>query len=100
MAKRVSNGTMSLLEFVTKAIAHKQATTKYKGIHVIYDGLNAAITRHYNGSIEPRPELQKLVDSGKLHLRGARGGPMLYLPKDAPQMRDKAAELLRAITGK
>lgn len=92
-----TNG-MELEQFVYACIEHVKKTTKYKGIHTVFGGLNVAIKRKYG--IEPIPTLQALVDQGKLALRPVKGGVLLYLPQDAPEKRDKAAELLKAVESK
>ena len=97
MAPKSTNGT-ALEQFVYACIAHVKSTTKYKGIHTVFGGLNVAIKRKFG--VEPIPALQAMVDQGKLALRPVKGGVLLYLPQDAPEQRDKAAELLKAVEGK
>lgn len=92
-----SNSKMTLEEFVNKCIDHVQATTPYKGIHVIYGGLNEAIERAFGNGIKAQAALQELVNKGKFVAVMRRGGPVIYKPKDAPAQRNKATELLKAV---
>lgn len=71
-------------EFVKLAIA-KLRLENYKGIHSIYSGFNEAFKSYFDGAnpIEATDELAKL---GKIGLRPVKGGVMLYLPGEGPEM--------------
>ncbi len=71
-------------EFVKLAIA-KLRLENYKGIHSIYSGFNEAFKAYFDGAnpIEATDELARL---GKIVIRPVKGGVMLYLPGDGPEM--------------
>ena len=91
-----ANG-MTLQEFTTRAITRLRKPP-HKGIHTVYQGLNEAIREFFG--VEPVPALQELVDQGKFVVKPTRGGVLIYLPQDAPAARNKAAEVIKAVTGK
>jgi hypothetical protein len=71
-------------EFVKLAIA-KLRLENYKGIHSVYSGFNDAFKSYFDGAnpIDATGELARL---GKITLRPVKGGVMLYLPGDGPEM--------------
>jgi hypothetical protein len=71
-------------EFVRLAI-DRLRLENYKGIHSVYSGFNDAFKSYYDGAnpIEATGELARL---GKIVLRPVKGGVMLYLPGDGPEM--------------
>jgi hypothetical protein len=71
-------------EFVRLAIARLRLEN-YKGIHSVYSGFNDAFKSYFDGAnpIEATGELARL---GKIALRPVKGGVMLYLPGDGPEM--------------
>lgn len=71
-------------EFVKLAIARLRLEN-YKGIHTVYSGFNDAFKSYFDGAnpIEATGELARL---GKIVLRPVKGGVMLYLPGDGPEM--------------
>jgi hypothetical protein len=71
-------------EFVKLAIA-KLRLENYKGIHSIYSGFNEAFKSYFDGAnpIDATGELAKL---GKIFIRPVKGGVMLYLPGEGPEM--------------
>lgn len=71
-------------EFVKLAI-DRLRLENYKGIHSVYSGFNDAFKSYYDGAnpIEATGELARL---GKIVLRPVKGGVMLYLPGDGPEM--------------
>src|SRR5512143_201523 len=77
-------------EFVKLAIARLRLEN-YKGIHSVYSGFNDAFKSYFDGAnpIDATGELARL---GKIVLRPVKGGVMLYLPGDGPEMsrRDMA----------
>lgn len=75
---------LSYEEFVKKAIL-KLRIGNYKGIHCIYSGFNEAFKKYYDG-VNPVEITERLAKEKKLSIRPVKGGVMLYLPEDAPQM--------------
>ena len=71
-------------EFVKLAIARLRLEN-YKGIHSVYSGFNDAFKSYFDGAspIDATGELARL---GKITLRPVKGGVMLYLPGDGPEM--------------
>lgn len=80
---------LSYEEFVKQAIL-KLRTGEYKGIHSVYSGFNEAFKKYFDGE-DPIKITNKLAKEGKLVIRPAKGGVVLYLQGDAPQiMGDQA----------
>lgn len=71
-------------EFVKNAIL-KLRTPPYKGIHSVYSGFNEAFKKYFD-SEDPVKATNKLAAEGKVFIRPIKGGVMLYLPEDAPQV--------------
>lgn len=71
-------------EFVKLAIARLRLEN-YKGIHSVYSGFNDAFKSYFDGAnpIDATGELARL---GKIMLRPVKGGVILYLPGDGPEM--------------
>ncbi|HMK42943.1 MAG TPA: hypothetical protein VK445_02275 [Dissulfurispiraceae bacterium] len=88
---------MSYEEFIKKAIVNLRKDN-YKGIHTVYSGFNQAFKKHY-GDVDPITVTNDLAAQGKIVVRPVRGGVMLYLPEDAPQIQSKGNEALAAILG-
>jgi hypothetical protein len=63
-------------EFVFKAIG-KLRECPYKGIHSVYSGLDAAFKRHFP-DLDLRDILDELAEEGKITIRPAARGVMLY----------------------
>jgi hypothetical protein len=75
---------LSAEEFVKLAIARLRLEN-YKGIHSVYSGFNEAFKSYFDGAnpIDATGELARL---GKITLRPVKGGVMLYLPGEGPEM--------------
>jgi hypothetical protein len=75
---------LSQEEFVKLAIARLRLEN-YKGIHSVYSGFNDAFKTYFDGAnpIDATGELSKL---GKIVLRPVKGGVMLYLAGEGPEM--------------
>jgi hypothetical protein len=71
-------------EFVKLAIARLRLEN-YKGIHSIYSGFNEAFKSYFDGA-NPIDATGELAKQGKINLRPVKGGVMLYLPGDGPEM--------------
>lgn len=92
----MSSEKLSKDDFVLQGIKNLRKGN-YKGIHAVYSGFNTAF-RDYFGE-DPRPHLDKMRDEGKIEIRLRRGGPMLYLPGDAPLKEEEIADTIAKITG-
>jgi len=75
---------LSYEEFVKKAIL-KLRTGNYRGIHSVYSGFNEAFRTYYDG-VNPVEITTKLAEEKKIIIMPVKGGVMLYLPDDAPQV--------------
>jgi hypothetical protein len=71
-------------EFVKLAIARLRLEN-YKGIHSVYSGFNDAFKSYFDGAnpIDATGELARL---GKITLQPVKGGVMLYVPGEGPEM--------------
>jgi hypothetical protein len=85
-----------VLDFVKGAI-EVQKRQGWKGAHVVYSGLNDAIRKLFN--VDPRAIIAQLRDEGKLVVKTARGGAIVYLPGEAPTEASKADNLIAAVRG-
>ena len=77
-------------EFIRKAV--KKLRGKYKGIHTVYSGFNTAFKEYFGTN--PIDATQKLASEGKINIRPVKGGVMIYLPEDAPNI---AVDVLKKI---
>jgi len=75
---------LSYEEFFKQAILRLR-TGNYKGIHSVYSGFNEAFRKYYDG-VDPVEITSQLAKEGKIFVRPVKGGAMLYLAEDAPQM--------------
>ncbi|MEN6559670.1 MAG: hypothetical protein ABFD52_02690 [Acidobacteriota bacterium] len=84
-------------EFVKLAVGRLRLEN-YKGIHSVYSGFNDAFKSYYDGAnpVEATDELARL---GKIVLRPVKGGVMLYLPGEGPEMSrgDMALKKMRLL---
>jgi len=71
-------------EFVRLAI-DRLRLENYKGIHSVYSGFNEAFKTYYEGA-NPIDATGLLAKEGKIGLRPVKGGVMLYMPGEGPQM--------------
>jgi hypothetical protein len=71
-------------EFVRLAIA-KLRLENYKGIHSVYSGFNEAFKTYFEG-LNPVEVTGELASLGKIMLKPVKGGVMLYLPGEGPEM--------------
>lgn len=69
-------------QFVTKAIQRLRNVARSKGIHVKFSGFNEAFRMKFGE--EPRAFTEKMAAEGKIMLRPAKMGAMMYLLSDAP----------------
>jgi len=78
-------------------------TEGYKGCHVVYSGLSAAIQEHYGmDKSEARKFVDNAVKEGIIVGHPVKGGFMVYLPQDAPKggngLPRKAQDALKTLT--
>lgn len=84
---------MSHEEFVSKAIVSLRKDA-FKGIHSVFSGFNDAFKKYYGGG-NPVEVTNKLAEEGKIVIRPAKGGVMLYLSEEAPSEKNKADDALQ-----
>ena len=93
------NERLSEEEFTLQAIKRLRKGS-YKGIHAVYSGFNTAF-RQYFGT-DPVASMERMAKAGKVVLRPAKGGVVMYHPKDAPKeltKKPKTNEVLNRILG-
>ena len=106
----------NVVTFIVACVEHVKATSEYAGMHVKLSGFNAAFRSHFNVSTQDGIELVNIAvgtakqKDGKtplLYMRGAIGGPIIYLWADKPKSTsnggglDKSAKaMLTAVTSK
>jgi hypothetical protein len=80
-------------EFIKKAIVSLRKEG-YKGIHTVYSGFNTAFKKYFDNE-DPIKVTNQLAAEGKIVIRPVKGGVMLYLPEDAPQMKNAGEDALK-----
>ena len=75
---------LSVEEFVELAFDTLRVEGKL-GLHIVFSGFNQGF-REYFPELDPREELKKLVDAGKIVLRPAFRGAVIYRPEEAPEI--------------
>jgi hypothetical protein len=80
-------------EFVRLAI-QRLRNEPYKGIHSVYSGFNEAFKKYFNGQ-DPIDFTNGLSEEGKIVIRPIKGGVVLYLPEEAPQIKSRGDEALK-----
>lgn len=81
-------------EFIKKAIVSLRKEG-YKGIHSVYSGFNQAFKKFFEGE-DPVEVTNRLAKEGKIVIRPAKGGVMLYIPEEAPAGHaDKGEDALK-----
>jgi hypothetical protein len=83
---------LSEYEFVVRAI-NKLRKPGYKGIHSVYSGFNQAFREYFNK--DPVEATRSLAEAGKIVTQPVKGGAMLYLPEEAPKLKEK--QVLEAV---
>ena len=84
---------LSYEEFVKQAIL-KLRTGNYKGIHSVYSGFNEAFRKYYP-SVDPVEITNQLAKENKITVIPRKGGVMLYLPGEVPQVTSKGDQVLK-----
>ena len=79
-------------DFFKRAIKKLRDPTKSRGIHSVFSGFNQAF-RDYYGE-DPIDVTQTLFREGKIGLRPAKRGVMLYLPGEGPMNEDILGKIL------
>ena len=79
-----SLGDLAPEEFVLKAI-ERLRTPPYKGIHTVFSGFNEAF-REYFPLIDPVEFTNQLAKEGKVVIRPAKKGVLLYKAGEAPSI--------------
>jgi hypothetical protein len=79
-----SLGDLSPEDFVLKAI-ERLRTPPYKGIHTVFSGFNEAF-REYFPLLDPVTFTNKLAKEGKVVIRPAKKGVLIYKADEAPSM--------------
>jgi hypothetical protein len=69
-------------QFVIRAIETLRVQP-YKGIHSVYSGFNVAFREYFPG-LDPVEVTTELARAGRLAIRPARGGVILYKIDDVP----------------
>ncbi len=70
-------------QFILRAIETLRDTTKSRGIHSVFSGFNQAFREYFPG-LDPVEVTTELADAGRLVIRAAKRGVMLYKPGEAP----------------
>jgi hypothetical protein len=87
--------------FTLKAIKVNKAQSGKAGLHTVWSGFNTAY-RTYFGS-DPVAATKALADKGIIASRPFKGGALLFLVEDAPELKpstqEKAASMLELIAG-
>ena len=94
----MSTEKLNPLEFTLRAIRKLRNPAKSKGIHVVYSKFNAAF-REYFPDLDVVAAVDALAEQGKIVKGFARGGPMLYLPGEAPERTVDNKATIALITG-
>ncbi len=79
-------------EFVRLAVVRLRLEN-YRGIHSVYSGFNDAFKAYFEGA-NPVETTGRLADEGKIFIRPVKGGVMLYLPGELPEL-GRGEEALR-----
>ena len=72
-------------EFLKSAIT-KLRKPPYKGIHSVFSGFNEAFRKYFGE--DPVSATNRLAQEGRIIIRPAKGGAMLYLPDNECQEID------------
>jgi hypothetical protein len=88
------NGKLSEEQFVKQAIVNLRKGG-YKGIHTRFSGFNDAFRKHFG--TDPVVSTRKLAEKGVIEMHPCRGGVMIYLQGEMPEMPAKGDEALAKI---
>jgi len=79
-------------EFVKLAVTRLRLEN-YRGIHSVYSGFNEAFKIYFEGA-NPIETTNRMGQEGKIIVRPVKGGVMLYLPGEVPEL-SRGEEALR-----
>lgn len=79
-------------EFVKLAVSSLRREN-FRGIHTIYSGFNEAFKLYFGGA-NPIEATDRLAQEGRIVLRPVKGGMMIFLPGDGPEL-SRGEEALR-----
>lgn len=85
---------LSEYEFVVRAIK-KLRKPPYKGIHTVYSGFNRAFKEYFDKN--PVEATNRLANEGKIVIRPARGGVMLYIPEEVSSFVESKSALKKIL---
>ena len=91
MKRTSGNHVMDPEKFVMLAI-EKLRKPPYKGIHVVFSGLNQAFRERFP-KLDPIVFIDGLKKKGKVVLIPVKRGPILYKTKDAPKTQPSGGAL-------
>jgi hypothetical protein len=77
-------GKLSPEEFVRLAVTSLRLE-RFKGIHSVFSGFNEAFKTYFDGA-NPIEATGELARAGKISLRPVKGGVMIYLPGEGPEL--------------
>lgn len=89
-----SEEKMDEYQFTVNAIKNLRIFPN-KGIHTVFQGYNESF-RDYFGT-DPVKAVQRMVDEGKIATRLCKGGAIIYLPKDSPELKMKPEDTVDKI---
>lgn len=90
-------GRMTAEDFVVTAIV-KLRTGKYKGIHNVFSGFNAAFREYFPGA-DPVETVKAMEAKGLIVTHASKKGAMMYLTSDAPGNKKNISAILAQIVG-
>lgn len=79
-------------QFVLRAIETLPDTSKSRGIHSVFSGFNEAFREYFPG-LDPVEVTTELADAGRVVIKPAKRGVMLYKPGEAPGGASASATL-------
>jgi len=69
--------------FVLRAIETLRDPERSRGIHTVFSGFNQAFREYFPG-LDPVEVTNQLAEAGRIAIRPARRGVMIYKPGEAP----------------
>ena len=70
-------------QFVLRAIETLRDPERSRGIHTVFSGFNNAFREYFPG-LDPVDVTNQLAEAGRIAIRPARRGVMIYKPGEAP----------------
>ena len=78
-----TNRPMTPEQFVLRAIDALRDPERSRGIHSVFSGFNQAFREYFPG-LDPVEVTTELADAGRIQVKPAKRGVMLYKPGEAP----------------